>query len=673
MGSKQILYCQALAFFMGSILFSMPNIAHADYEDDSVGFFNNEIPIVLSATRLAQPQTEAPATITIIDRQMIKLSGAKEIPEIFRLVPGMHVNYFRGNRAVVGYQGINSEYPQGVQVLIDGRSVYNPSFGGIDWANFPLTIEDIERIEVIRGANSTSFGSNAFQSVINITTSHANQSNGFQAKSTLGERGYQRTFLKSGYSFSDLDIRVSASHTDNNGYQHKFDDRRQDLFSSRLDYRINTHNTLQLNAAAVNTLRETADPSNTLNPLDPRRQQDETHFSLHGKWEHNSHTDQLFVTQLSYTRFNSKDNVTSNLILPPHGAVTYSADYTATYDRWDFEFEHQLKLSNSMRGTWGIGLRADRITLPFWTGTDSKHDNSLQRLFSNLEWRPTDALIFNIGGLWEHSQLVGDDFSPRVALNYLLTPQQSIRFVASHAFRSPVIVENNFETDLVFETGGGELRSPYFRNISNLEPETVDSLELGYHGLYFDNALTLDLKLFRNEYKHIIETLVCTVCDATTLNGFPSAQIPALPIVQTLDNLYSADINGYEVEINYKPTRKSLLHIGYAYNHSNSNALIKQSVPRETFNLLLGHSFMSNYWASFAYYHTGSMDNLGSGDALGPMRRFDLNAGKSFNVADQQTLEINVNLQLALDKNADLINGFNLDNRFFVEANYSFN
>jgi len=670
---KLTLYSPALAFFIGSILFSTSNIAQAHHEDDSLSLFNADIPIVLSATRLAQPQTEAPATITIIDRQMIKLSGAKEIPEIFRLVPGMHVNYFRGNRAIVGYQGINSEYPQGVQVLIDGRSLYNPLFGGIDWGNFPLTIEEIERIEVIRGANSTSFGSNAFQSVINITTSHANQSNGFQAKSTLGKPGYQRALLNGGYSFSDLDIRISASHTDNNGYQHKFDDRRQDLFSSRLDYRINAHNTFQLNAAAVNTLRETADPSNALNPFDPRRQQDETHFSLHGKWEHTPHSDQLFVTQLSYTRFNSKDDFTSNLNLPPYGAVTYSADFTATYDRWDFEFEHQLKLSDSLRGTWGIGLRADRTTLPFWTGTNAKHDNSLQRLFSNLEWRPTEALIFNIGGLWEHSQRAGDDFSPRVALNYLMSHQQSIRFVASHAFRSPVIVENNFEADLVFQTGGGELRSPYFRNISSLKPETVDSFELGYHGLYFANALTLDFRLFRNEYKNIIETFTCNVCDSSSLNGFPVAQVPALPNVQTLDNLYSADINGYEVEINYKLSRKSLLHIGYAYNHTHSTALIKQSVPRETFNLLLGHNFKNNYWASFAYYHTGSMDNLGSGDALGPMRRLDINGGKSFNVAEQQTLEISVNLQLALDKNKDLINDFNLDNRFFVEASYSFN
>jgi len=105
----------------------------------------------------------------------------------------MHVGNYRGNRAVVGYQGITSEYPQGVQVLIDGKSEYSPLFGGVNWANFPLMIEDIERIEVVRGPNNATFGSNAFQSVINITTTHSSQVIGSQLKHTQGERGYRRT------------------------------------------------------------------------------------------------------------------------------------------------------------------------------------------------------------------------------------------------------------------------------------------------------------------------------------------------------------------------------------------------------------------------------------------------------------------------------------------------
>lgn len=117
LGTSRLYSWLVLGFFLS------PPLAFAD-ETTDLSLFNDEIPVVLSATRLAQPQTEAPASITIIDRELIKLSSAKSIPEIFRLVPGMHVNYIRGNRAVVGYQGISSEFPQGVQVLIDGKSEY---------------------------------------------------------------------------------------------------------------------------------------------------------------------------------------------------------------------------------------------------------------------------------------------------------------------------------------------------------------------------------------------------------------------------------------------------------------------------------------------------------------------------------------------------------------------
>lgn len=645
---------------------------------DDLSFFNDEIPIVLSATRLAQPQTEAPASITIIDRQLIKLSGAKEIPELFRLVPGMHVNYFRGNTPTVGYQGINSEYPQGVQVLVDGRSLYNPLFGGVNWRSFPITIEEIERIEVIRGANSTSFGSNAFQSVINITTIHSSQSVGTQVKTTVGERGYKHAYVRTGGSFSDLSVRFTASHTDNDGYANNTDDSRQDAFNARIDYQLTPRDTLQVNASAINSLLETANPDPSVDglsidydPTDPRRTVDESSFSLHAKWEHNADNNQLFITQLSYSRFKAKDKVTSEYIdsaFIPNVDLNISTDidYTTGYDRWDFEFEHQLQPSENTRLTWGLVLRSDRVYEPLWLGTSQKLDNSLQRLFSNVEWRPADDLILNFGALWEHSQLVGDDFAPRVAANYLLTPQQSIRFSASRSFRTPVIVENKFDAKLVFQTDNiGEVVIPIFSGTQGLDSETVDSFELGYHGLFYKNALTLDVKVFRNEYNDLIDAVACDFgsCPFLTIsNVTQTAQTSA-----TILNLYHAEVNGYEIELNYKPNRNSLLHMGYSYNHVSVGrdmgddfkpSKIDHSIPKDIFNLLAAHTFNNGVWGSIAYYYTGSMENLDSGTSLGPMRRVDLNAGKTFNVGSRQTIDLNFTLQVALDKNEDFLDEF---------------
>ncbi len=241
-------------------------------DNAGLDFFHGEAPVVLSATRLAQPQIEAPATISIIDRQMIQLSGAKNIADLFRLVPGMHVANFRGNRAIVGYQGLSSEYPQGVQVLIDGKSEYSPLFGGVNWATFPLLLEDIERIEISRGPNGATFGSNAFQSVINIMTSHSQQLQGSQLKVTLADRGYQRTIFRHGLHTKQLDLRLSISQLDDTGYANNFDDTRQSMLNTRADYSFNQQDSLQINLNALNTLRETANPDDPNDPFDPRRQ-----------------------------------------------------------------------------------------------------------------------------------------------------------------------------------------------------------------------------------------------------------------------------------------------------------------------------------------------------------------------------------------------------------------
>lgn len=309
--------------------------------------------------------------------------------------------------------------------------------------------------------------------------------------------------------------------------------------------------------------------------------------------------------------------------------------------------------------------------MPLWTGTDKQHDNSIQRLFGNLEWRATEQLIINTGALWEHSQIAGDNVSPRFAINYLLTPKHSVRMIASRTFRAPVLVEHNFDANINFQTGVDELVVPFLRSPEHtVEPETVNSFEVGYHGIYFANALSVDLKLFRNEYDDLIALEDRDIPNAITFNGFPYADAE----IAFLDNYLNAQVNGYEIEINYRPNRQNLLHMGYSYNHVSRSAdeRVLESVPKDTFNLLAAHTFDNQLWSSIAYYYTGSMEHKISGNPQGPTRRLDLNAGKSFNVAADQQLDISVSLQLALDKNIDFLKQFNLDNRAYVEVSYNF-
>lgn len=663
--SHLFVICLITAFFSNTFAKETPSNTLVD------PFFEEEIPIVLSATRLSQPHTEAPASISIIDREIIKLSGAKNIAEIFRLVPGMQVSYFRGNQPIVSYQGISSEFPQGVQVLIDGRSVYSPTFGGVDWANLPLVIEDIERIEVTRGPNNSSFGSNAFQSVINISTTHSSQTPALEVKSTLAERGYQRSILRAGQSFGDLDFRFTASHLDDNGYKHNHDDNRQDILNARIDYQATARDRIQINLGAVNSLRETVNPSNVNDPTDPRRHKDEVNYSLHTKWEHITKSGQQISTQASYTQHKSGDKISSfinnfnNL-----GPTNFAADLTAYYERVDFEIEHQLDPTRNTRLVWGAGLRSDRVSLPVWTDSKNKLSTSFQRLFANLEWQPTKKLFLNTGALWENTEVSGHKLSPRLAVNYLFTPTKSLRLIVSRAFRTPVLVESNLNTNLYFDTAAGELLLPLSKTTSTLVPETVDTFELGYHGSYLNNSFNVDLKLSRNEYDHLIDAAVVDTPNAITLNGVPVSNTQ----IHIIDNYNNADINSIEAEVNYRPSRQNLFHLGYAFNHTTTNEKenLEESIPSNNFNLLVAHTFDNRAWLSLAYYFTSGMEYLDSGNPQGPMKRLDLNAGKSFKMAAGQQININVTLQFALDKNTDFLKEYTVENRAYISASYSF-
>ncbi|OUR82939.1 hypothetical protein A9Q82_05635 [Cycloclasticus sp. 46_120_T64] len=669
---------QLFIYFLASLGFlgSSPLLAQ---HNGGLDFFHGEAPVVLSATRLAQPQIEAPATISIIDRQMIQLSGAKNIADLFRLVPGMHVANFRGNRAIVGYQGLSSEYPQGVQVLIDGKSEYSPLFGGVNWATFPLLLEDIERIEISRGPNGATFGSNAFQSVINIMTSHSQQLQGSQLKVTLANRGYQRTIFRHGLHTKQLDLRLSISQLDDAGYANNFDDTRQSMLNTRADYSFNQQDSLQINLNALNTLRETANPDDPNDPFDPRRQQDESYYSIATKWQRSINSDEQLSAKLSYTLMNSKDAYSHDASTLFGAGANYSADQSASYDRWDFEFEQLTKPNDNTRIAWGFGLRSDRVSLPFWIGDDKKYDNSLQRIFSNIEWRVSQQLIINTGALWEHTQLSGHQLSPRFALNYLVNEQQSLRLIVSRAYRSPVPVENQFNAEHVIQTAAGELRIPVLNNNGNtIRPETINSLELGYHGRYWHNALVIDFKLFRNEYDHLVDTDISSQADAITLNGLTVAHSPLTPNPApflSIHNCQAADVNGFELELNYRPNRQDLLHLTYSHNHVTANAdpRLQASIPTDTFSLLAAHHFNAEQWASVAFYYTGSMRYKNSGQQQGPTRRLDLNAGTKLKVSPRQNIDINLGLQLALDTNTDFLTAFKLDNRAFVEASVNFN
>jgi len=132
--------------------------------------FFEDIPIVLTASRIAQSPLDAPVAVSVIDREMIRASGFTEIHDLLRLVPGFLVADWPEGSPVVARHGLGDAYDRRIKVMVDGRTVNRPLSGDTAWLDLPVRVDDIERVEVVRGANGAAYGVNAFDGVINIIT-----------------------------------------------------------------------------------------------------------------------------------------------------------------------------------------------------------------------------------------------------------------------------------------------------------------------------------------------------------------------------------------------------------------------------------------------------------------------------------------------------------------------
>ncbi|HXU08216.1 MAG TPA: TonB-dependent receptor plug domain-containing protein, partial [Blastocatellia bacterium] len=196
---------QSRAFTLGMVLltflvaFLFPQIAFA--QDKQVQKAENLASLsleelmnieVTSVSKREEKLFEAPAAIFVITPEDIRRSGATSLPELFRMVPGMHVARISANKWAISSRGFNNEFANKLLVLIDGRSVYTPLFGGVFWDTQDVELEDIERIEVIRGPGASLWGANAVNGVINIVTKKARDTQGGMITAGAGnnERGF---------------------------------------------------------------------------------------------------------------------------------------------------------------------------------------------------------------------------------------------------------------------------------------------------------------------------------------------------------------------------------------------------------------------------------------------------------------------------------------------------
>jgi len=618
--------------------------------------FLTELPVILTATRLAQPQAEAPAAVTVIDRQMIDASGARNLSEIFRLVPGFHVGFENGHRQVVGYHGLADEYSRRLQVLIDGRSVYLPSFGGVSWSDLPVALDDIDRIEVIRGPNAVTYGANSFLAIINITTRHSAADRGGFVRAAAGSNDIRDGILRMAGGDGDVSYRLTTGYQQDNGYGQRNDSRRITYMNGRMDARPGIEDDVEFQFG-YNEGPRGRGKSNDV--IDLVRDQEITSRFQQIRWRHRLDSGDEVTVQFYYNHHESDEQLLS-LPIPLLGGFQIPVNYDIKSERYDAEVQHTAGLGESLRLVWGTGARLDLVEWPGFLGSAEPLEHRYYRLFANLEWRVMPRLVLNAGAMAENSEITGSDLSPRLAANYQLMPGHTLRAGVSGATRQPVLIEEKGNARFCLDPTC-TLFNQTFYSSGNLEPERILSNELGYIGRLAP-TLTLDLRLFRDQVTQLI----------TGFNGF---------YVDSLDNEAidfrnrdKAMITGSELQLHWQPERTSRVILGYAnvrIESNNLDATYSQSVPRNSVSLLGLHELGDGLLASAAFYYQDEMRFVGE-QPIGALRRLDLRLAQRFRLADVQG-EAAIVLQNVLGKQVSFNEEESISDRIgFFTVNFRF-
>jgi iron complex outermembrane receptor protein len=596
--------------------------------------FLADVPVVLGATRLSQPLDESPASITVIDRQIIEASGALTIPDVLRLVPGFQVGHHLGAWSIVTYHGLSDGYSRRMQVLIDGRSVYTPAFGGVLWSDLPLAIEDIDRIEVIRGPNGVTYGANSFSAVVNIITRTPAQDNGVFVRHVRGDIETNRTVARYAGGSADFRFRVTAGHHEDNGFRslEERDGQHTSLLNFRGDLRVGPTDSLDIQLGYAGGTRgegEVDDES------DPARERDVDSNFQQLRWRRSLGADEDLTVNLYHTYYDSSDTYpVTGTLPPPLPPVPFTSTFMEDLrsERFDLELQHTLKPARDLRLVWGAEARYDRVRGPGWFSTSEKIDSHLQRLFANAEWRFAADWIANVGAMYEHNDITGGDLSPRVAINHHFAPGQTWRASYSRAYRTPSVFEHEADTQFCASALGITQCAPLFLATTRLDPERIDATEVGYYGTFAERTLTVDLKLFRERITDII--------------AWPDTEAGGEEF-GTFRNDGHAEIEGWETQVEWRPLPATRLILAHAYANQHGRVLFDTtpptyfetdvSTPARTTSLLAIQKFPRGFEGSAAYYRVDSMqwvdqgedDDTGSWKALDARLAYKLRLGRT--------------------------------------------
>jgi iron complex outermembrane receptor protein len=506
---------------------------------------------VTSASKKEQKLSQVAAAIFVITQEDIRSSGALNIPDLLRMVPGLDVAQINANTWAISARGFNLQFANKLLVLIDGRAVYTPLFGGVYWDTQDVPFEDIDRIEVIRGPGGTVWGANAVNGVINIITKKAADTQGGLMTAGGGTHALEfGTVQYGGKIKEDTNYRVFAKYI-NDG--HSPDLNRQDADDGwhllhagfRADTILSKKDTLTTQGDIYAGEEGSTIVHTVLSP--PENITEQKLATLSGgniltRWTH---------------IFSSRCDTALQFYFDKYGRDGPESDEDR--DTIDFDFQNHIVLGTRQDLIWGAGYRhtsdhtVGTIDQAFIPAND---DGDLFNVFiqDQITLKPNRLALY-VGSKLENDYFSGFDYEPSARLTWTPSTRRTFWTAISRASRPPTRRDVGIDAALAALPGPIEvelLGNPKFKS------EHVIAYEAGYRAQPTDRV-SADVTVFFNNY-HSLES-------AESLPSFfdPNSVPLIFVIPKSFDNKLNGTTEGFEASIKWKATSRWTLSPGYSF------------------------------------------------------------------------------------------------------------
>ncbi len=533
---------------------------------------------------------KTPASITVLTSEDIRRSGHQSIPEVLRMVPGVHVAKIDENKWAITARGFNRLYAGKLLVLIDGRTVYTPLYSGVYWDVQDLMLEDVERIEVVKGPGGTLWGANAVNGVINIITKKAKDTQGTlvtgvmgtEEKGTsslrhggkLGENAYYRVYSK--YFNRDEGLYANGDHANDRsdalreGFRIDWDKSEQDHITLQGDF---------YDGHSSQRVRLTVPPGGS-------------------NYQADNNIDVRGLNIL--TRWTRKYSDSSDMSLQFYYDRTerYAVNLGESRDTFDIDFQRHFQVADGHNLIWGLGYRhtGDNTDGSYTVSFNPpRSDEELFSVFVQDEITIVDDMLkFIVGTKVEKNDYTDYEFQPSARL--LWTPDERNTFWAS--FTRAISTPSRTYADMQLIYNSTPQMS--ISGSNHLKSQEVKSYELGYRVKPKDD-LFFDFSLFYNEYDHLIAT-----------ENNPTA------LTTIYDNKIYGETFGTEITVHWQVNENWKLAGGYSFlkmqmhtENSSTNTTTasktERSSPQNIFHLNSQLNLRDNLEFNTTLYYVGSV------------------------------------------------------------------